>query len=68
MALAVAVMVVGALMALSRAAAIGAAYTDGVGLTTQHARVVLDRIARTVREATANEQFPGFIVVADQVG
>lgn len=68
LALAVGVMVVGALMALSRAAAIGSAYTEGVGLTTQHGRVVLDRIARTVREATASDQFPGFIVVADQVG
>lgn len=68
LALAVGVMVVGALMALSRAAAIGSAYTEGVGLTTQHGRVVLDRIARTVREANASDQFPGFIVVADQVG
>ncbi len=66
--LAVLVLVVGALIGLSRAVAIGSAYSDGVGMTTQHARVVLDRISRSVREAAANAQFPGFLVVADQVG
>ena len=67
-ALSVMVLVIGALMGLSRAVAIGSAYTDAVSLTTQHARVVLDRICRSVREATANAQFPGFLVVADQIG
>jgi len=43
-------------------------YAQSTGATTQHARVVFQRICRTVREATANEQFPGFLVVAEQVG
>ena len=38
-------------------------YTEGHGLAVQHARVVLDRIARRVEDATANEHFPGFLVV-----
>jgi len=67
LALAVVVMVIGALMALSRAVSIGSGYTEAVSLTTQHARVVLDRISRTVREATANANFPGFLVVSDQL-
>lgn len=66
--LVVLVLVVGALMGLSRAVSIGSAYSDGVSLTTQHARVVLDRIARSVRQAAANANFPGFLVLADQVG
>ncbi|MCS7304283.1 MAG: prepilin-type N-terminal cleavage/methylation domain-containing protein [Thermoguttaceae bacterium] len=66
--LVVLVLVVGALMGLSRAVAIGSAYSDSVGLTSQHARVVLDRITRTVRQARANVNFPGFLVVADQIG
>ena len=34
---------------------------------TQHARVALDRITRTIYGATANEQFPGCIVVAETI-
>ncbi len=60
-------MVMGALGALAKGVQEGFRYTEGHGLATQHARVVLDRIGRTVREATANEQFPGVIVVATQV-
>ena len=43
-------------------------YSEGFGQATQHARVALDRIAKTVGEATANEQFPGFIVLTDTEG
>jgi len=43
-------------------------YTEGYGTATQHARVALDRITKTVSEALANEQFPGFIVVAETEG
>jgi len=43
-------------------------YTEGYGTATQHARVALDRIIKTVGEATANEQFPGFIVLAEKEG
>lgn len=38
-------------------------YTAGYGDAVQHARVTLERITRTVNQARANEQFPGFIVV-----
>jgi hypothetical protein len=67
-ALTIMVMVVGALGAISRAVQLGFEYNQGYGAATQHARVVLDRISRTAREATANEQFPGFVVLAEQVG
>ncbi len=42
-------------------------FTEGVGTVAQHARVNLDRIARMVREATANEQFPGAAVFATTI-
>jgi len=42
-------------------------YSQGYGQATQHGRVVMDRINRTLRGATANEQFPGGIVVAETV-
>jgi len=61
-------MVVGSLGALARGVQQGFEYTEGHGMATQHARVALDRIARTAGEATASEHFPGFIVVADEVG
>ena len=66
-AMSIMVMVVGTLGALSKGVQEGYRYTEGHGLATQHARVVLDRIGRTVREATANDKFPGAIVVATQV-
>jgi len=62
------VMLAGTLAALGQAVQQGFEYCEGYGEATQHARVVLDRIQRTVNEATANEQFPGFLVVGDQVG
>ena len=43
-------------------------YNEGHGMATQHGRVVLDRITRAASQATANEQFPGFIVLTEQVG
>ncbi len=43
-------------------------YTEGHSLATQHGRVAIERIAASVREATASEQFPGAIVVAEDVG
>ncbi len=66
-AMSIMVIVVGTLGALSKGVQEGFRYTEGHGLATQHARVVLERIGRTVREATANEQFPGVIVVATKV-
>jgi hypothetical protein len=61
------VMVVGALGAITRATQLGFEYNQGHGAATQHARVVLERITRTAREATANEKFPGFIVLTKNV-
>jgi len=61
------VMVVGTLGGITRAIQLGFEYNEGHGTATQHARVVMERITRMVREATANERFPGFIVLADQV-
>jgi prepilin-type N-terminal cleavage/methylation domain-containing protein len=61
-------------MVLASLQAVGMAVYDAFqsdqsrGAATQHARVVLDRISRTVNQATANEQFPGVLVVAESVG
>jgi Tfp pilus assembly protein PilW len=60
-------MVVGALGGLARTAQQGFEYSEGYGVATQHARVVLDRIAQNVCQATANDQFPGCIVVAEKI-
>jgi prepilin-type N-terminal cleavage/methylation domain-containing protein len=43
-------------------------FCQGYTVSAQHARVALSRIQRTVEDATANEQFPGFIVVTEQAG
>jgi len=67
-ALSIMVMVVGALGGLARAVQSGSAYSEGRGAATQHARVALERITRTVDEAVANEQFPGILVLAEQEG
>ena len=67
-ALSVMVMVVGTLAALSKAVQLSAEYSNGYGTATQHGRVCLERISRTVNEATANEQFPGFLVLAEETG
>lgn len=61
-------MVIGSLGALAHGVQLAFEYTEGHGLATQHARIVLDRIERHVEEATASEQFPGFLVVPSIVG
>ena len=43
-------------------------YCKGHTVSAQHARVALSRIERAVQYAVANEQFPGCIVVTEQVG
>ena len=60
-------MIVGALGGLARTVQQSFEYSEGYGAATQHARVVLDRIAKNVSEATANINFPGCIVVAETV-
>lgn len=62
------VVVVGALAGLTRTAQQSFEYSEGYGIATQHARVVLDRITQNACQATANEQFPGCLVVAESVG
>jgi len=62
------VMVVGALGAITKAVQLSFEYNQGHGEATQHARVVLERICRTAREAIANETFPGLVVLAEEVG
>lgn len=61
-------MVVGSLGALAHGVQLAFEYTEGLGLATQHARVVLDRITRHIEGATANEHFPGFLVVPESEG
>jgi prepilin-type N-terminal cleavage/methylation domain-containing protein len=39
-------------------------YVRERGTAVQHARVVLDRIDRTLQSATVSEQFPGFLVLS----
>lgn len=56
-------MVVGSLGALAYGVQSGFEYTEGRGIATQHARVVLDRITQRVEQATTSERFPGFLVV-----
>ncbi len=58
-------MVVGTMGALTRTVEQEFEYCDGYGAATQHARIALDRIAENVRRATANQNFPGCIVVAE---
>ena len=67
-ALSIMVMVVGTLGGIAKTIQLGFEYNQGHGAATQHARVVLERITKTAREATANEAFPGLMVLADQVG
>ena len=62
------VIVMGTLAALSKAVQVSTEYSEGHGTATQHARVCLERITRVANEATANESFPGFLVVAEEVG
>ncbi len=60
-------MVVGTLAGLSHTAELGFEYCEGYGVATQHAQVALDRMTRAIYGATANEQFPGCIVMADTI-
>ncbi len=66
-AMTVMLMVVGTLGGLARTVQQGYEYSEGYGIATQHARIALDRIAQNVCQATANEQFPGCLVVAESV-
>ncbi len=67
-AISIMVMIIGAMGALTSAVRSGSDYCADRARATEHARVILDRIVRTVDEATANEHFPGFIVLSDTIG
>jgi len=66
LAISIMAMVVGTLGALARGVQEGYTYTEGHGTATQHARVVLERITATVREATTSPEFPGALVVSEE--
>ncbi len=66
-AISIMVIVAGTLAALAKAVQSGAQYAQTQQLALQHGCVALERIVRTVREATANEQFPGVLVLAENV-
>jgi len=66
-AISIMVIIVGTLSGLAKAVQLSSEYSDGHAAATQHGRVCLERITRVVNEATANESFPGFIVVAEKV-
>jgi prepilin-type N-terminal cleavage/methylation domain-containing protein len=61
-------LVAATLAAVGRAVQMGSSYSEDRGLATQHARVCLERITRTVHAAQASEQFPGCAVFAETVG
>jgi hypothetical protein len=43
-------------------------FCNGYVVSAQHARVALSRIERSVQTCTANERFPGCLVVTEQAG
>lgn len=58
----------GALTGLALSVQQGATYSQGYSTVTQHARVALERITRTVGQAYAAGDYPGAVVVYDAVG
>jgi prepilin-type N-terminal cleavage/methylation domain-containing protein len=68
LAMSILVMIAGSLGALAGAVQSGAEFGESHGTAVQHARVTLERITRTVSEATASDLFPGILVVSETVG
>lgn len=68
MSLAVLGMMAVAMAGLARAVQMNNDYGEGNATVTQHARVVMERIERTVSEAVASRSFPGVLVVDTYVG
>jgi hypothetical protein len=56
-------MVAAGLAALATAVQVSSEHHRSLGRALQHGRVAIERIQRTLNEATANEFFPGFFVV-----
>jgi len=67
-AMSVMLLVVGMLAGLAEGVQSSFGRGEAFGTITQHARVVLDRITRTVNEAYGNDVFPAVLVVADYDG
>jgi hypothetical protein len=68
MAMAIVSIMVAALAVLASTIQTASRHSHGHDWATQHARVVLERIERTLLAATASEQFPGFAAFSDQIG
>lgn len=62
------VMIAGAMSMLAMTVHSSNDHCQGQTIAAQHGRVILERISRAVAGATANEQFPGAIVVEESVG
>jgi Tfp pilus assembly protein PilW len=62
------VLLAGTLAALASAVQVTSDHHYSQGLAMQHGRVVLERIERTLRSATASEEFPGFFAFSYTVG
>lgn len=57
--------IVGSLAALGHGVQQSSEYNDAYGTVTQHARVTLERISRTINAAMANNSFPGVLALAE---
>ncbi|MBC8877156.1 MAG: prepilin-type N-terminal cleavage/methylation domain-containing protein [Planctomycetes bacterium] len=56
-----------AISALAMAVQQNTQHDERIGTVTQHARVALQRIERTVNESTANEHFPGCVAFGEPI-
>ena len=62
------IMIAGAMSMLAMTVHSSNDHCQGQTIAAQHGRVVLQHIARAVAGATANEHFPGAIVVEERIG
>jgi hypothetical protein len=62
------VMIVGAMSMLAMTVHSANDHCQGQSLAAQHGRVALDHIARSISDATASEDFPGFVVITEPIG
>ena len=60
--------IVGALAALGHGVHESFEYGNAYGAVTQHARVALERISRTINASTASNHFPGVLALAESDG
>ena len=62
------VMIVGAMSMLALTVHSANDHCQGQSLAAQHGRVVLDHLSRTINAASSSEDFPGFVVITEQLG